>query len=415
MPLPSNRKPPKSLTMKSSLPKQFGDKTLLRLGVIAACLLSASGLKAAENNLTPQELDAGWILLFDGETLYGWTPGSEANWAAKDGVISVSEGKPGLLCTNSEFADYELKIDFRSPEQTNSGVFLRTSLQPKNVTSESYELNIAPPSNPFPTGGFVQRERAKGAEPKYDDWNTYDVVAEGGHFVVKLNGRQVLEYTDPKPQPRGFIGLQLNEGRVEFRNIKLRPLGLKSLFNGKELTGWKPPKGSKSVPTVTPEGWLNIKKGSGSLETEDKFGDFALQWEAITGGKNLNSGVFFRCIPGQIMNGYECQIHNGYKNGDRTQPVDGGTGAIYRRANARRVVPNDFEWFHQTLIATGKHMACWVDGYPVSDWTDDRKEDENPRNGCRTEAGTFQLQGHDASTDISFRNLRAAETPARAE
>src|SRR5262249_19670668 len=145
-----------------------------------------------------------------------WTPSTEANWAAKDGVISVSEGKAGLLCTNSEFADYELKIDFRSPEQTNSGVFLRTPLEPKNTTSDCYELNIAPPSNPFPTGGFVQRQRAEGAEPKYDEWNTFDVTAEGGHFVVKLNGRQVLDYTDPNPQKRGFIGLQLNQGRVEF-------------------------------------------------------------------------------------------------------------------------------------------------------------------------------------------------------
>jgi hypothetical protein len=360
-------------------------------------------------------LDAGWILLFDGETLIGWTPGMEANWAAKDGVISVSEGKAGLLCTNSEFADYELKVDFRSPEQTNSGVFLRTPLSPKNTTSDCYELNIAPPSNPFPTGGFVQRKRAEGAEPKYDDWNSYDVNVDSGHFVVKLNGRQVLDYTDPKPQPRGFIGLQLNEGRVEFRNIKLRPLGMKSLFSGKDLAGWTAPKGSKSVCAVTSEGWLNIKNGWGSLETTDKYGDFVAQWEAITNGKNLNSGVFFRCIPGQIMNGYECQIHNGFKNGDRTQPVDAGTGAIYRRAKARRVVSNDFEWFHQTLVATGKHMACWVNGYLVSDWTDDRKDDDNPRNGCRTEPGTLQLQGHDATTDLSFRNFRATETPPRSE
>ena len=366
---------------------------------------------AEQNRLTPQELADGWILLFDGETMYGWTPNSEANWAVKDGVLSVSEGKPGLLCTNSEFGDYQLQVDFRSPEQTNSGVFLRTPLKPTNTTSDCYELNIAPPTNPFPTGGFVKRVKAegtepKGAAPKYDDWNTFDITASGGHFVVKLNGKQVLDYTDPAPPKRGFIGLQLNEGRVEFRNIKLRPLGLKSLFNGKDLTGWKPPDGSKSVFTVTPEGWLNIKKGSGSLESQDKYGDFVVQWEAITNGKNLNSGVFYRSIPGQVMNGYECQIHNGFKNKDRTQPADGGTGAIYRHSNARKVVPNDFEWFNQTLIASGKHMACWVNGYLVSDWTDDRAENENARNGCRTEAGTLQLQGHDASTDVSFRNLR---------
>ncbi len=287
------------------------------------------------NQLTTQELDEGWISLFDGQTMYGWTPSSEANWAVKDGVISVSEGKGGLLCTNSEFGDYELKVDFRSPEQTNSGVFLRTPLKPKNTTSDCYELNIAPPTNPFPTGGFVQRQRAERAEPKYDEWNAFDVVADGGHFVVKLNGMQVLDYNDPKPARRGFIGLQLNQGQVEFRNIKLRPLGLKSIFNGKDLTGWTPPTGNKSTFTVTPEGWINIKNGRGSLESQEKYGDFVLQWDAITSGKNLNSGVFFRSIPGQFQNGYECQIHNGFKDGDRSKPADGGTGAIYRRCPAR--------------------------------------------------------------------------------
>jgi hypothetical protein len=381
--------------------------------VLIACFAAATARSEEQNKLTSEELADGWILLFDGETMYGWTPSSEANWAVQDGIISVSKGKGGLLCTNSEFGDYQLKVDFRSPEQTNSGVFLRTPLKPKNTTSDCYELNIAPPSNPFPTGGFVKRQRAEGAEPKYDDWNTFDVTAQGGHFVAKLNGKQVLEYNDPKPPRRGFIGLQLNEGLAEFRNIKLRPLGLKSIFSGKDLAGWKPPEGNKSVFTVTPEGWLNIKKGRGSLESEGKYADFVLQWEAITNAKNVNSGMFYRSIPGQLVNGYECQIHNGFKNGDRTQPVDGGTGAIYRHSNARKVVPNDFEWFHQTLIASGKHMACWVNGYLVSDWTDDRKPDENPRTGCRTEAGTFQLQGHDGTTDISFRNLRAAETEPR--
>ena len=55
-------------------------------------------------------------------------------------------------------------------------------------------------------------------------------------------------------------------------------------------------------------------------------------------GKALNSGIFFRCIPGQYQNGYEAQIQNGFKDDDRTKPVDFGTGAIYRRVPARKVV-----------------------------------------------------------------------------
>ena len=50
------------------------------------------------------------------------------------------------------------------------------------------------------------------------------MTLDGAKATVKLNGETVLEYTDPKPSGRGFIGLQLNEGKCEFKNIKLKPL-----------------------------------------------------------------------------------------------------------------------------------------------------------------------------------------------
>ena len=130
-----------------------------------------------------------------------------------------------------------------------------------------------------------------------------------------------------------------------------------------------------------------MKGGNGQLESERKFGDFVLQTEVFSNGQHLNSGIFFRCIPGQFLNGYECQIQNGFKDGDRTQPLDCGTGGFYRRQNARRVMADDFTWFPLTLVVAGNHMAAWVNGYPVSDWTDTRAANENPRQGLRTRAG----------------------------
>ena len=70
--------------------------------------------------------------------------------------------------------------------------------------------------------------------------------------------------------------------------------------------------------------------------------------------RHLNSGIFFRCIPDQYQNGYEAQIQNGFKDDDRTKPTDFGTGAIYRRVPARKVVSNDNEWFTMTVVATAR-------------------------------------------------------------
>jgi len=368
---------------------------------------------AEPNTLSEEEVADGWILLFDGETLFGWKAANKADWRVVDGAITASQGKPGLLHTTSQFGNYVLKVDFRSEKRGNSGIFLRTSPKPADVQGRCYELNIADSgTNDWPTGSFVQRKLCKTSHDS-TDWQSVEVTADGDHFVVKIDAQQVLEYTDPKPLGRGFIGLQFRKGNIKFRNIKLKPLRTKSLFNGRDLAGWKEYPQMKSVFSVTPEGTMNVKNGRGQLETEGTYDDFTLQLDVFVNGKALNSGIFFRCIPGDPMNGYECQIQNGYLDDDRTKPQDCGTGGFFRRQNARRIVADDFKWFSMTLHADGRHMAAWVNGYPVSDWIDTRQPHENPRQGLRLEAGTIIIQGHDPTTDLSFRNLRIAELPER--
>ena len=359
--------------------------------------------------LSQDEIAAGWISLFDGQSLFGWQAHSKADWQVQDGAIAVTAGDPGLLCTTVPFADYELHVEFRADSQTNSGVFLRTPavVEKTDVTTRCYELNIASADNPFPTGSFVGRQKVA-AECQDDGWREFDATLEGDHAVVKYNGKVVLDYSDPTPVGRGLIGLQLNSGKVEFRNIRLKPLGLKSIFNGNDLSGWKENGDSKFG---IEDQLLHVKGGKGHLESTDSFGDFVVQLECKTNATSLNSGLFFRCIPGEPMNGYESQIHNGFKNDDRSQPADCGTGGIFRRVNARRVVADDLTWFSKTIVAAGPHVAVWVNGYQVTNWTDARAPDKNPRNGVRTDPGTLQIQGHDPTTDISFRNLRAVELP----
>lgn len=362
--------------------------------------------------LTDAELAEGWISLFDGQSLFGWKAHSKAVWSIKEGAVGVSSGEKGLLCTTVPFDNYVLKADFRAAKGTNSGIFLRTApvVGMDDIKTKCYELNIAPPDNPFPTGSFVGRQKAKEVPERADEWQTFEVTLDGGKATVKLNGDEVLTYDDPAPIGRGLIGLQLNTGTVEFKNIKLKPLGLESIFNGKDLTGWKDHPESKSKFVVNENGELNVTStGRGCIESDKQFGDFILQLDCVSHAPSLNSGVFFRCIPGEFMNGYESQIHNGFLNGDRSQPVDCGTGGIFRRVNARLVNATDKEWFPMTIVAAGPHVSVWVNGYQVTDWTDERKADKNPRNGLRLEKGTLQIQGHDPTTNLSFRNLRARE------
>lgn len=367
------------------------------------------------NELTTEEVTAGWVRLFDGETMFGWKANNDVNWKVTDGVVHADSGDPGLLVTTTEFADYELRCDFRLSKGGNSGIFLRSAFQPKDPTKDCYELNMCDSHPAFKTGALVGRQKPIKEVVGEERWRSYQVRVEGPKVEVKLDGETILTYSDDGAGAlrRGFIGLQKNVGHAEYRNVFLRPLSTKPLFNGKDLAGWRVVPGGKSEFKVE-DAAIHVRDGRGFLETESTWGDFCLQAEIKTNGKALNSGIFFRAMPGTAenpSNGYEAQVHNAWKGDDRSQPVDFGTGAIYRRVPARRVVSNDFEWFTMTVSAQGPHVSVWVNGTQVTDWIDTRKPNDNPRDGLRVKPGHFSLQGHDPTTDLLFRNLRAVELP----
>jgi hypothetical protein len=371
-----------------------------------------------QNWLSRAELEEGWIRLFDGHTLFGWTPNSGTPWSVVDGVIVGADGPvKGLLVTTTRWADYELRVDFRVAMRGNSGVFLRTPKTPKDPVTECYELNVCDDHPQFKSGSLVGRMQPSGPVLANGDWHSYHIVVKGTEVIVALDGQVLTMYNDAtdKPLHSGFIGLQMNGGKAEFRNIYLKPLSTTPLFDGMTLNGWRTVPGSIGTFTVE-SGTIRVRgaEGRGFLETERTAGNFVLQFEALSNGDALNSGVFFRAMTGSVehpSDGYEFQIQNGIKGGNRNAPADFGTGAIFRRAPARRVVSTDRQWLTATLVADGPHLTTWVDGVQVVDWTDDRPPHENPRQGLRTDPGHFSLQAHDPTTNLQFRALRLADLP----
>jgi len=177
--------------------------------------------------LTFGQESAEWTTLFDGRTLKGWTATSTANWRVEDGTIVVDSGSKGFLLHDDSYENYELTVEFKSAKGTNSGVFLSTKVKPKSLTSDCYELNIAPTDNPFPTGSLVARKKYADAGEDHK-WHTFEVRVEGKKVTVKLDGKLVMDYSGDAPSTGKRIGLQKNEGPVAFRNIQVRKLSAKS-------------------------------------------------------------------------------------------------------------------------------------------------------------------------------------------
>ena len=211
--------------------------------------------------------------------------------------------------------------------------------------------------------------------------------------------------------PFFFLGFNVVPRNIFVSTDADKPMGaMKPIFDGQTLDGWSIR--DKAEATVA-DGAIRLTNGSGAIESEGKYGDFVLQLEYFTPerpeGKGVNSGVFFRCIPGQTMNGYECQILNNPSEEDYGKFIGTDTGGIFRRQVGRNVGPKDGEWNYLTIAVKGARVATWVNGIQVTDWNDERDPHDNPRNGCRIEAGTIQFQGHDPDTVILFRNVRVME------
>lgn len=204
--------------------------------VIALSLLLAAGMSGAQqertNTLTRAESAQGYKLLFDGKDLQGWEPRATfsapatGDWTVEDGSIVCPGTTAGWLATDTDtYKNYELKLQFRGAETTNSGVFLRSSKEGQpHVTG--YELQIwdHQPKG-YNTGSLVGSLFAQPVTILDNEWNNYDITADGDHYVVILNGKTILDGHDSKHTSAGVIGFQCQKNnKIEYRNIRIRSL-----------------------------------------------------------------------------------------------------------------------------------------------------------------------------------------------
>jgi hypothetical protein len=190
--------------------------------LVAGCATSPKHL----NHLTPAEQEAGWVLLFDGTSLTGWTPRDSARWDVVEGAITYRPGTgPGFLCTTATYDNFELQVEFWVDDVANSGVFLRCPATGPIAGTNAYEVNIFDAHDKWPTGSINEIVVRQGDTRSVGRWNRYDILAQGDHLVVRFEGRVVVDVRDQQ-HVRGPIALQQfkGEGMVKFRNIKLRRL-----------------------------------------------------------------------------------------------------------------------------------------------------------------------------------------------
>lgn len=213
--------------------------------------------------------EKGFASLFDGESLKGWIlmDGRGPGYIVEDGILICPAEGGGRLFTKEVFEDFILRFEFRLEEGGNNGVGIRSPLK-GNPAYMGIEIQILDDyaeryTNLRPTqyhGSVYDIFPAKrGALKKPGAWNEEEIECRGTGVKVTVNGQVVVDadlknVRDPEKlkhhpgikRKGGHIGFLGHGSRVMFRNIRIKdlrlnvpPEGFTTLFNGKDLAGWK--------------------------------------------------------------------------------------------------------------------------------------------------------------------------------
>ena len=179
-----------------------------------------------------------WIPLFDGKSLDGWKVGQNAETFSVDsGKIRVN-GKVAHLfydgnVNNHDFKNFHFKTEVMTTPGSNSGIYFHTKYQEKSWPTIGFEVQVNNSHTDWRrTGSLYAINDVRETFVKDNEWYTQEIIVIGKTVTVKINGKTVMEYTEPaNPQgtkviSSGTFALQGHDPKstVYYRNIMVSAL-----------------------------------------------------------------------------------------------------------------------------------------------------------------------------------------------
>ncbi len=210
-------------------------KTLLYF-VSAGLLLLAAGFSSHQK--------AKWISLFNGKTLDGWRASENpGTFSVEDGKIVVHGPRAHLFyegpVENHDFKNFEFKAQVMTTPGSNSGMYVHTRYQEEGWPSQGYEVQVNNSHTDWRrTGSLYGIDDVKEQVVPDNEWYTEHIIVDGQHVTVKINGKTVVDYTEPDDLERkegdearrlssGTVALQGHDpdSKVYYKDIMVKPLG----------------------------------------------------------------------------------------------------------------------------------------------------------------------------------------------
>jgi hypothetical protein len=201
-------------------------------------------IPASSSAAIPDIEGEGWVNLFNGSDLSGWTQkNGTATYRVEDSVIigKTTEGSPNsFLCSDQVYGDFELTFEVQVDNGLNSGVQIRSLSKADFKNGRVHGPQVEIESSPGESGyiysegtgrGWISKEQPIKDSYRNDQWNRYVIRAKGDRIQSWVNGRSVADVRDPESSQKGFIGLQVHSipeksgpFEVRWRDIRVREL-----------------------------------------------------------------------------------------------------------------------------------------------------------------------------------------------
>lgn len=188
--------------------------------------------------------EEGWHSLFDGKSLEGWKANENPDtFRVEDGQIIVAGPRSHLFyvgkVNDGNFRNFHWKCEIMTKPKANSGMYFHTAYQESGWPSKGYEVQVNNThGDPRKTGGLYAIADVMDKSPAKDnEWFTQEVIVQGKHVIVKVNGKVTTDYTEPDNPERsgemknrlissGTIALQGHDpdSVIHYRKILIKPL-----------------------------------------------------------------------------------------------------------------------------------------------------------------------------------------------
>ena len=170
-------------------------KTLITICALSFLFFACSSVK--------QPKAGKWISLFDGKTLDGWKKNQNPQtFSVEDGAIKVAGPVSHLFydgpVNNHTFKNFEFKAMVMTKPGANSGIYFHTAFQPEGFPGKGYEVQVNNSHTDWRrTGSLYSIQDVKETYVKDNEWYEEYIMVQGKNITVKINGKTVVEYTEP--------------------------------------------------------------------------------------------------------------------------------------------------------------------------------------------------------------------------